>query len=94
MVNAPTIGQSYRHPYTGQLGIIIAVYGTGTMDVEMPDGRCYRVTGLPFARRQGRRRWKEAIMTWNRAVVAALAFAWLALMVGSRLGALACGGAC
>lgn len=46
MSNRPTIGQ------------IVTVYGMacriyrirefGTVDVEAPDGRCFRVSGLPF----------------------------------------------
>ena len=44
--NTPRIGQTYR--VHGVLGIIVAVHRAGTIDVETPDGRWWRVTGLTF----------------------------------------------
>jgi hypothetical protein len=47
MANAvPSVGMTMK--VYGAVGTIIAVHAFGTVDVEMADGRCYRVTGLAF----------------------------------------------
>ncbi len=45
-MNKPTIGQTFD--VRGTLGTIVAVHAFGTIDVELPNGRTYRVTGLFF----------------------------------------------
>lgn len=42
----PTVGM--RMTVRGMLCTIIKVHPLGTVDVEAPNGRNYRVTGLPF----------------------------------------------
>lgn len=42
----PSIGD--RMTVHGHDCVIVAVYKFGTLDVEAPDGRRWRVTGLPF----------------------------------------------
>lgn len=42
----PTVGMKYR--VYGKLGTIVRVHPFGTIDVEMPNGNRYRVTGLSF----------------------------------------------
>lgn len=46
MHRPPRLGQ--RFPMPGFHGIIRAIHAAGTIDVEAPSGRLYRVTGLPF----------------------------------------------
>lgn len=44
--NRPVVGELMT--VRGHIGTIIKVYPFGTVDVELADGRCYRVTGLSF----------------------------------------------
>lgn len=46
MNNKPTIGQTVT--VYGMLCTIYRIHPFGTMDVEAPDGRCFRVTGYGF----------------------------------------------
>jgi hypothetical protein len=45
-MRTPNIGDTYT--IYGTIGTIIEVHAFGTIDIELPDGRCYRVTGLAF----------------------------------------------
>lgn len=41
----PAVGQRIRLP-GGDVGTVLAVYQFGTCDVEYPNGKVYRLTGL------------------------------------------------
>ena len=43
----PRIGMTIRDDRLG-VCIIIAVHAAGTIDVQAKNGKCYRITGLPF----------------------------------------------
>ncbi len=42
------VGMMVRLPRLGA-ATIIAIHAAGTIDVEAPDGRCFRISGLSFS---------------------------------------------
>lgn len=45
-IEVPAIGQTVK--VRGQRAVIIAIHPFGTIDVQLNDGRCYRISGLAF----------------------------------------------